>query len=280
MLNMQAVEVREKLEDLLHQEVIKMSEKPNLTVIQVGDNQASNVYVRNKVKACKRVGIDSSVIKLPIEVSQKELIRIINILNDNDKVHGILVQLPLPKHINENRICEAISPLKDVDCFNPTNIGKISTYAGHTDPCTPRGIITLLKYYNVVLEGARVVVVGRSNIVGKPLTLMLINEGCTVTSCNSKTKDLKSITKQADIVITAIGKPKYFTKDYFSKNCIVVDVGINKDEDNKLCGDVDYNDVYPNVKGITPVPKGVGLMTVITLLQNTINCYRKINGER
>lgn len=276
MLIMQAKETKQKTEEILHQGISKMSYKPNLTVIQVGEDTASTTYVRNKVKACERVGMESTVISLPSTIEQTELLNIIATLNDATNVHGILVQLPLPNHINEQVVCESISPLKDVDCFHPTNIGKLFTNSGHTEPCTPRGIITLLKYYHVNLVGARVVIVGRSNIVGKPLATMLINESATVTICNSKTKDLKSITREADIVICAIGKAKFFGPEYFSPNAIVVDVGINRDSEDNLCGDVDFDKVLPKVKAITPVPGGVGPMTIETLLINTLKCYNKL----
>lgn len=266
-------ELSEKIREEIKEEVSKLETKPNLTVIRVGDDLASQTYVRNKVKACQQVGIESSVIELPEDIDQSELARIIEILNNNNLVTGILVQLPLPEHINERFICNLISPKKDVDCFHPYNVGRIYNENGVLRPCTPAGVISVLQHSKTSISGADVVIIGRSAIVGKPLATLLTNLGATVTICNSKTKDLKTKTRNADIVISAIGQPKFFGKEYFTSNTVVIDVGINRDENNKLCGDVNFEEVSPFVDLITPVPGGIGVMTVTFLLYNTLQCY-------
>lgn len=266
-------ELSEKIREEIKEEVSKLETKPNLTVIRVGDDLASQTYVRNKVKACQQVGIESSVIELPEDIDQSELARIIEILNNNNLVTGILVQLPLPEHINERFICNLISPKKDVDCFHPYNVGRIYNENGVLRPCTPAGVISVLQHSKTSISGADVVIIGRSAIVGKPLATLLTNLGATVTICNSKTKDLKTKTRNADIVISAIGRPKFFGKEYFTSNTVVIDVGINRDENNKLCGDVNFEEVSPFVDLITPVPGGIGVMTVTFLLYNTLQCY-------
>lgn len=258
----------------LADKIAKLEHKPCLAVIQVGNRYESSVYVRNKERACTEVGIQSTMVNLPDNITELELIQIIHELNNSKGIHGILVQLPLPKHINPTRVSQAISPVKDVDCFHSYNCGCILNETGFIQPCTPSGVLAILKYNNVKLKGSHVVIVGRSNIVGKPLALMLINEGATVTVCNSSTKNLKSITSLADVVVTAIGKPKYFTPEYFKPDATIIDVGINRGEDGKLCGDVDYENVKEKVANITPVPGGVGIMTVTQLLVNTFNCYK------
>lgn len=266
-------ELSNKIREELRQEIESSGAEPKLAVIQVGDGFESNVYIRNKQKACEGVGILTNNIKLPKDISESELVSIVHHLNNDKETHGILVQLPLPKHINERRVSQAISPIKDVDGFHSYNLGGLVVETEAISPCTPLGITNILKHWNVNLVGKNVVVVGRSNIVGKPLAIMLINSGATVTVCNSKTKNLKEFTRNADVVITAIGKPKYFTKDYFKDGAYIIDVGINRSSDGKLCGDVDYEDVVNIAKEITPVPGGVGLMTVTQLLANTLECY-------
>lgn len=265
--------VSESIRNYIKEEVSQLEVKPNLTVIKVGNDPASATYVNNKIKACKEVGMKSTLVELPEDIEEDELINIIGAFNKAENCHGLLVQLPLPEHISEEKVANAITPYKDVDCFHPYNVGRLFNEIGHIKPCTPSGVLSILKYYGIKISGADVVIVGRSNIVGKPLATMMTNLGATVTVCHSRTKDLKEKTKRADIVITAIGKAKFFTMDYFNENSVIVDVGINRDENGKLCGDVDYLNVVDNVKAITPVPGGVGIMTVTHLLYNTLQCY-------
>lgn len=244
--------------------------RPYLAVIVVGNNPASAVYVRNKIKACEEVGINSSTLQFSEGVSEQRLLDEIYKLNKSDLVNGILVQLPLPKHISEQKIASAISPLKDVDAFHPENVGKI--LLGNYDflPCTPAGIIRLLEYYKVEISGKRCVVIGRSNIVGKPMAHLLLERNGTVTVCHSKTPNLAEITKQADILVVAVGKPQFVTADMIKPDAVVIDVGINRLDNGKLVGDVDFNSVSEVASLITPVPGGVGLMTVAMLLENTL----------
>lgn len=249
---------------------------PGLAVILVGNDPASAVYVRNKHKGCQEAGINSYQIYLPEETTEKELLEKINELNNDKDVHGILVQLPLPKHISEQKVINAISPEKDVDAFNCSNVGKILIGKYDFLPCTPAGIMELLKYYNVEITGKECVVIGRSNIVGKPMALLLLAENGTVTVCHSKTKDLKEVTKRADILVVAIGKANFVTKDMVKPGAVVIDVGINRNNDGKLCGDVDFMSVEPVASMITPVPGGVGPMTITMLLQNTLTAAKKI----
>lgn len=246
-----------------------------LAVIQVGSDPASSVYVGNKSKACDYIGIKSLVYKLPEETTQDELIELINKLNDDDTVNGILVQLPLPKHINEDLVIKTISPLKDVDGFHPQSVGALSIGQKGFVSCTPAGIIELLKRSNIEIAGKECVVVGRSNIVGKPMAMLLLRENGTVTICHSKTKDLKEVTKRADILVVAIGKPKFITADYVKEGAVVIDVGIHRLEGKKLCGDVDYDDVAPHCSAITPVPGGVGPMTIAMLMNNCVSSIQK-----
>jgi len=248
---------------------------PGLAVILVGNNPASAVYVRNKHKACLEVGINSYEITLPEETTEEELLKKIEELNADKNVHGILVQLPLPKHICEDNIINAISPEKDVDAFHPTNVGKIVIGKYDFLPCTPAGIMELLHVYNVDISGKECVVIGRSNIVGKPMALLLLAENGTVTVCHSRTKDLKEVTKRADILVVAIGRPKFVTADMVKPGAVVIDVGINRLDDGKLCGDVDYEAVEPISEMITPVPGGVGPMTITMLLKNTLTAAKK-----
>lgn len=241
-----------------------------LCVIQVGDDPASTIYVRNKKKACEYVGIKSLAYELPEETSQKQLIDIIHELNERPDINGILVQLPLPKHIDEDKIIQAISPDKDVDGFHPQSVGRLSIGQKGFVSCTPAGVVQLLKRYNFPIEGKECVIVGRSNIVGKPMAMLMLRENATVTVCHSRTKNLAEITKRADILIVAIGKSKFITREYIKDGAIVIDVGMHRDENNKLSGDVDYDDVLDKVSAITPVPGGVGPMTIAMLMYNCV----------
>lgn len=241
-----------------------------LAVIQVGNDPASSVYVGNKKKACEYIGIHSLAYELPEETTQKELLDLISELNEREDVNGILVQLPLPKHLNEEEVLLAISPLKDVDGFHPENVGNLSIGRKGFVSCTPAGVIELLKRTGVEMEGKECVVLGRSNIVGKPMAMLMLRENATVTVCHSRTKNLKEITKRADILIVAIGKPRFVTADYIKEGATVIDVGIHRNEENKLCGDVDYAAVEPIAGAITPVPGGVGPMTIAMLMKNCV----------
>lgn len=246
-----------------------------LAVIQVGNDPASSVYVGNKKKACEYIGIESMSYELEESTSEEELLALIYDLNQNEKVHGILCQLPLPSHINEDHIIKAIDPGKDVDGFHTENVGALVTGMDGFVSCTPAGIIELLKRSNVSIEGKHCVVIGRSNIVGKPMALLLLRENGTVTICHSKTKDLKAICKQADILVVAIGKPQFITKEYVKEGAVVIDVGIHRDENNKLCGDVLFDDVETICDMITPVPGGVGPMTIAMLMKNCVEAMKK-----
>lgn len=244
-----------------------------LAVVKVGNDPASAVYVRNKEKACEYVGINSRTLALPEETTQGELLNIVRELNEDDTVNGILVQLPIPKHIDESEILLAINSTKDVDGFHPVNVGKMVIGEDTFLPCTPAGIIEMLKRSDIDIEGKECVVIGRSNIVGKPMSLLMLKENATVTIAHSRTKDLKEVTKRADILVAAIGKPKFVTADYVKEGAVVIDVGMDRDENGKLCGDVDFESVEPKVSAITPVPGGVGPMTVTMLL---VNCLRSV----
>lgn len=244
-----------------------------LAVVKVGNDPASAVYVRNKEKACEYVGINSRTLALPEETTQEELLNIVRELNEDDTVNGILVQLPLPKHIDESEILLAINSTKDVDGFHPVNVGKMVIGEDTFLPCTPAGIIEMLKRSDIDIEGKECVVIGRSNIVGKPMSLLMLKENATVTIAHSRTKDLKEVTKRADILVAAIGKPKFVTADYVKEGAVVIDVGMDRDENGKLCGDVDFESVEPKVSALTPVPGGVGPMTVTMLL---VNCLRSV----
>jgi len=241
-----------------------------LAVIQVGNDPASSVYVGNKKKACEYIGINSLAYELPEETTQEELIALVEKLNKDAGVNGILVQLPLPKHIDEDTIIRTISPLKDVDGFHPQSVGALSIGQKGFVSCTPAGIIELLKRSGVEMEGRECVIIGRSNIVGKPMALLMLRENATVTICHSRTKNLKEVAKRADILIVAIGKPRFVTKDFVKEGAVVIDVGIHRNADNKLCGDVDYEDVLPVASAITPVPGGVGPMTIAMLMNNCV----------
>lgn len=241
-----------------------------LAVIQVGNDPASSVYVGNKKKACEYVGIRSLAYELEEDTSEEKLLAIIDELNKREDVNGILVQLPLPAHINEDKVIAAIHPDKDVDGFHPRSVGALCIGQPGFVSCTPAGIIQLLKRSGIELAGKECVIIGRSNIVGKPMALLFLREDATVTVTHSKTKDLKAVTRHADILVVAIGKPKMITREYVKDGAAVIDVGIHRDENNKLCGDVDYEDVAPIVSAITPVPGGVGPMTIAMLMNNCV----------
>ncbi|TCL59898.1 methylenetetrahydrofolate dehydrogenase (NADP+)/methenyltetrahydrofolate cyclohydrolase [Kineothrix alysoides] len=241
-----------------------------LAVIQVGDDPASSVYVGNKKKACEYIGIKSLAYELPEETPEKELLSLIEELNKKVDVNGILVQLPLPEHIDEDKVIATISPEKDVDGFHPQSVGALCIGQPGFVSCTPAGIIQLLKRSGIEISGKECVVIGRSNIVGKPMALLMLRENATVTVAHSRTKDLKEVAKRADILIVAIGKPKMITKEYVKEGAVVIDVGIHRDENKKLCGDVDYEDVAAVCSWVTPVPGGVGPMTIAMLMNNCV----------
>ena len=241
-----------------------------LAVIQVGNDPASSVYVRNKKRACEYIGIGSLSYELPSETTQEELLALIGKLNADDSVIGILCQLPLPEHIDEDAVIRAISPEKDVDGFHPQNVGALVIGQKGFISCTPAGIIQLLKRSNIEIAGKRCVVVGRSNIVGKPMALLMLRENATVTVCHSRTQNLPEICREADILIVAIGKPQFITAEYVKDGAVVIDVGIHRNADNKLCGDVKFDEVEPKASAITPVPGGVGPMTIAMLMHNCV----------
>ncbi len=248
--------------------------KPGLAVILVGNNPASQTYVKNKELACMEVGFYSEVHRLPEETTQAELLALIDKLNADEKIHGILVQLPVPRHIDETTVIERISPKKDVDAFGYSSVGRIMV--GNFDflPCTPAGVMALLEEYNIPVEGKNAVVIGRSNIVGKPQAMLLLHKNATVTVCHSKTENLAEITRKADILVVAIGRAKFVTADMVKEGAVVIDVGMNRDENAKLCGDVDFENVKDKCSFITPVPGGCGPMTITMLLQNTLTAAK------
>lgn len=276
--------VSTKIKDMVKEEVKKIDDSPCLAVIQVGDNQASSVYVRNKIKACDYTGIKSISISIDNDKSPEEiendLLILIDNLNNNNTVNGILVQLPLPKGINVETIINAIDPKKDVDCFHPYNIGQLYNKNTIFKPCTPAGIIEICKHYNIDLDGKHCVIIGRSDIVGKPMSQLLLHENATVTICHSRTKNLSEITRVADVIISAVGKSGFVTKEMVSENTVIIDVGMNRNTEGKLCGDVNFSEVVENVDNIniTPVPGGVGLTTVAMLMVNTLNAYKLQNN--
>lgn len=276
-------EISVKIKDQLKEEVSKIKETyprlPKLVVILVGDNQASQTYVRNKERGCQYIGIESEILRHDASFSEIELLQEINDLNNDDTVDGILVQLPLPQHINEEKVLDAIVPSKDVDGFHPENVAKLFLGQHSLVPCTPKGMMVLLEEINYDLAGKEVVIVGRSNIVGKPIALLCLQKNATVTIAHSQTKDLKAVCSRADVLIAAIGKPKFFNHEYVKDGAVVLDVGINRDENNKLCGDVDFDDVKDKVSAITPVPGGIGPMTITMLMKNTIEAFYHRNGD-
>lgn len=272
-------EISKKTKDAIKAEIeeIRKTGKrvPKLAVILVGDNPASQVYVRNKEKACAYVGMESLRINKDATLSEEELLKLIDELNHDDSVDGILVQLPLPKTIDEEKVLKAIAPEKDVDGFHPANIAKLFLNEEGFIPCTPYGMMVMLEEIGYDLDGKEVVVVGRSNIVGKPVALLALHHNATVTIAHSHTKNLQEITSRADVLIAAIGKAEFFTADYVKEGAVVLDVGMNRDENGKLCGDVDFDDVKEKVSAITPVPGGVGPMTIAMLMKNTLLSYKR-----
>lgn len=266
--------ISQTIKDELRDRVNKLKEEGkevSLAVILVGNDSASQVYVRNKKKACEYVRIRSLSYELPEETSEEELLKLIDDLNEREDCQGILVQLPLPKHIDSEKVLLRIDPKKDVDGFHPVSVGNLSIGNPGFVSCTPAGIIELLKRSGVELDGANAVIVGRSNIVGKPMAMLLLRENCTVTIAHSHTRNLSEVTSRADILIAAIGKPKFFKAKDIKENAVVIDVGMDRDENGKLCGDVDYEDMLPKVSKITPVPGGVGPMTIAMLMKNCVD---------
>lgn len=271
-------EVAEKKRAQLQEEVVKLKEQgivPGLAVILVGEDPASRSYVKGKEKGCEQVGIYSELIELPETITEERLLAEIDRLNGDDRINGILVQLPLPKHIEEKAIIERISPEKDVDGFHPISVGRMMTGQDTFLPCTPHGIVELVKETNLDISGKHVVVIGRSNIVGKPVGQLFLNENATVTYCHSKTQNIKELSKLADILIVAVGRPKMVTADYIKEGAVVIDVGVNRLETGKLCGDVDFDNMLDVAGYITPVPKGVGPMTITMLLHNTVESAKR-----
>lgn len=260
------------------EELMKKNVQPKLAVIMVGDDKASKIYVRNKSKACEEIGIKYEEYILPNTTTMEELIGLIDKLNNDNTVHGILVQSPLPNNLDANIAFRAILSKKDVDGFNPENVGKLSLNQDCYVSCTPYGILKMLEAYNIPIEGKHAVIVGRSNIVGKPLIQCLLNKNATVTVCHSKTQNLEQYTKTADILIAAIGKPKFITENMVKENAVVIDVGINRMEDGKLSGDVDFENVASKTSFITPVPGGVGPMTIAMLMTNVIKSAKQFNN--
>ena len=270
--------ISQQIKDELKVEVAELNKNgifPCLAVVQVGQDPASCVYVNNKKKACEYIGIKSLAFEVEDSITEPELLHLIAELNVNDEVHGILVQLPLPKHIDENRVIKTIAPEKDVDGFHPETVGNMCIGTKGFLPCTPAGVIQLLKRSNIDINGKECVVVGRSNIVGKPMAMLLLRENGTVTITHSRTANLKEVCKRADILVAALGKPKFITADYVKEGAVVIDVGIHRNESNKLCGDVDFDDVVDKVAAITPVPGGVGPMTIAMLMNNCVETVRK-----
>ena len=253
---------------------------PGLAAVLVGDDPASEIYVRNKRKACEDAGMYSEEIRLPKETTEAELLALAHRLNADDRIHGILVQLPLPDHINETNILRAVSPLKDVDGFHPYNVGLLVEGHPRFISCTPHGIMKMLEYYNIEVKGKEAVVVGRSNIVGKPVAILLLHSHATVTICHSRTKDLGEVTRRADILVAAIGRANFITADMVKEGAVVIDVGINRNEQGKLSGDVDFEAVREKASYITPVPGGVGPMTISMLLWNTLESAKSFASEK
>lgn len=271
-------ELAKKIRLDLKKEVEKLNKEnifPKLAVIMVGNDKASQVYVKNKSKACDEIGIEYEEYLLPEETKQEELLNLIETLNRNEKIHGILLQSPIPKHLNIEKAFQTINPEKDVDGFNPLNVGKLALGHDTFISCTPHGIIKMLEEYNIKIEGANVVIIGRSNIVGKPLAQCMLAKHATITICHSKTKNIEEITKNADIIIAALGKPKFLKQDMVKQGAVVIDVGINRTEQGKLIGDTDYENLKDKVSYITPVPGGVGPMTIAMLMYNVVKAAKK-----
>ena len=271
-------ELAQNIRTDLKSEVEKLKRKginPKLAVIMVGDDKASKVYVKNKSKACEEIGIEYEEFLLNSDTTMDKLLELIYKLNADNKIHGILLQSPLPKHLDINMAFKEIATQKDVDGFNPINVGKLSLNQDCFVSCTPYGIIRMLEAYNIPMEGAHAVIIGRSNIVGKPLIQCLLNKNATVTICHSKTRNIEQTTKMADILVAAVGNPNFVSADMVKDGAVVIDVGTNRDENNKLCGDVDYQNVLNKVSYITPVPGGVGPMTITMLLNNVYESAKK-----
>jgi len=271
-------EVAKKIKDDLKIEVDELRKKgivPKLAVIMVGENEASKVYVRNKSKACNQVGVEFEEFLLPEETTEAELFALIDKLNNDKSINGILLQSPIPSHLDQNKAFRRINPDKDVDGFNPVNVGDLCIGNDCFISCTPFGVMKILEYYNIDIEGKNAVVLGRSNIVGKPMIQCLLKKHATVTVCHSRTKNLKNITSNADILVAAIGKAKFVKADMVKNGAVIIDVGINRNENGKLCGDVDFENVLPKVSKITPVPGGVGPMTIAMLLYNLVKATKK-----
>lgn len=270
--------ISKQIKDELKEEVATLKEQGKnvcLAVIQVGSDPASTVYVSNKKKACAYIGIESLAYELKEETTEEELVALVQELNADEHVNGILVQLPLPAHINEDRIIQTIAPEKDVDGFHPISVGNLVIGTEGFLPCTPAGIIQLLKRSDIEIQGKECVIVGRSNIVGKPMAILLLRENGTVTVTHSRTKDLKEVTKRADILVVAMGKPKFITEEYVKDGAVIIDVGMHRNAENKLCGDVDFDRVKDMASAITPVPGGVGPMTIAMLMNNCVESVRK-----
>jgi methylenetetrahydrofolate dehydrogenase (NADP+) / methenyltetrahydrofolate cyclohydrolase len=273
-----AAEIKEQIKG----EVRKLSEAgrpPGLAAVLVGENPASVIYVRNKRKACEAVGIYSEEHKLPGTAAQEELIRLIGRLNQDSKIHGILIQLPLPKHIDTDRVLYAVNPAKDVDGLHPNNIGRLTMGTPVFVPCTPGGVMAMLDYHKIKIEGSRAVVIGRSNLVGRPVSLLLMHRNATITVCHSRTREIDAICREGDIVVAAIGKPRFVTAEMIKPGAAVIDVGINRMEDGSLAGDVDFPEVSKKAGWITPVPGGVGPMTIAMLLKNTVESAKRTEGR-
>ena len=276
-------EVSARVKNELKTEVEALAAKgtmPGLAVVIVGDDSASKVYVANKEKACAELGMYSEKYALPAETTEEELLALIEKLNNDDNIHGILVQLPLPKHLDDKTIINNIRPEKDVDAFHPTNVGRIMIGDFDFVPCTPAGIMELIHESGVEVEGKECVVIGRSNIVGKPMSMLLLHENGTVTVCHSRTKELKEQTRRADILVAAVGIPKFVTADMVKEGAVVIDVGMDRDENGKLCGDVDFDSVEPVAGAITPVPGGVGPMTIAMLMRNTVTAAKRAHEKK
>lgn len=281
MIKLDGKELAIKIKNEIKEEIVKIKKDlgkvPGLAIVLVGENPASKIYVNSKIKGCSELGFESFAYFLPESISEEELLKVIEELNKDEKVNGILVQLPLPKHIDTKKVIDRIALEKDVDGFKPENLGLLMLDDKEAmRPCTPAGIMEIFKAYSIELKGKDVVVVGRSNIVGKPMSSLMINEGATVTTCNSNTKNLQEKTREADIVIMAIGQAKFLNKDMVKENSIIIDVGINRTSEG-LFGDVDYEDIKDKVAYMTPVPGGVGPMTVAMLFQNTLRAFKKSN---